>query len=229
MRPGCAIFTRTPHSVHQVRAHVAGYHALKAAGSRWSAWPCTTWSYCPPVAPKRTSPRPSEPRAGTTSPCSVTGSSTATTPLLSRTNFCPTCQRRGRHGRSPSPAGLHGAHLPPRLLRPQWRREWLGFVAVDEPGAPRTTIDWIIRLEGLHRVITQAHERYKLPAIYITENGAPLDDQPDGKAVPRRRPDGLFCVPGSVGSSRLRRHKATTWHRVQIRAGATRSGANAIS
>jgi beta-glucosidase len=60
---------------------------------------------------------------------------------------------------------------------------WLGFVGVDEPDAPRTTMDWIIRPAGLHRVITQAHERYKLPAVYITENGASFEDVREGDAV----------------------------------------------
>jgi beta-glucosidase len=42
---------------------------------------------------------------------------------------------------------------------------------------------WTIRPEGLHRVITQAHERYKLDAVYITENGAAFEDAREGNAV----------------------------------------------
>jgi beta-glucosidase len=61
--------------------------------------------------------------------------------------------------------------------------DWLGFAEVDEPEAPRTTMNWAIRPEGLYRVITQAHDRYKLPAIYITENGAAFDDLVQDKAV----------------------------------------------
>ena len=61
---------------------------------------------------------------------------------------------------------------------------WLGYVPVAEPDAPKTKMmEWIIRPAGLHRVITQAHERYGLPALYVTENGAAFDDEPDGKAV----------------------------------------------
>jgi beta-glucosidase len=61
---------------------------------------------------------------------------------------------------------------------------WLGYSVVDEPDMPTTSIaGWTIRPEGLHRIITQAHVRYKLPAIYITENGASYDDTPEGKAV----------------------------------------------
>jgi beta-glucosidase len=62
-------------------------------------------------------------------------------------------------------------------------RNWLGYDMVEEPGAARTTMDWAIRPEGLHRIISQAHERYKLPAVYVTENGASFADKPDGKAV----------------------------------------------
>ena len=61
--------------------------------------------------------------------------------------------------------------------------DWLGFSAVDDPGTPRTTMDWTIRPQGLYRVITQAHDRYKLPAIYVTENGAAFDDRLQDKAV----------------------------------------------
>jgi beta-glucosidase len=61
--------------------------------------------------------------------------------------------------------------------------DWLGFAMVEEPEAPRTTMDWAIRPEGLYRVITQAHDRYKLPALYVTENGASFDDQLQGRAV----------------------------------------------
>ena len=61
--------------------------------------------------------------------------------------------------------------------------DWLGFSAVDDPGTPRTTMDWTILPQGLYRVITQAHDRYKLPAIYVTENGAAFDDRLQDKAV----------------------------------------------
>jgi beta-glucosidase len=60
---------------------------------------------------------------------------------------------------------------------------WLGFAGVDEPDTPRTNMNWAIRPEGLYRVIIQAHDRYKLPAIFITENGASFDDQRQGNAV----------------------------------------------
>jgi beta-glucosidase len=70
--------------------------------------------------------------------------------------------------------GYYARHCP---------EDWLGFAGVEEPAAPRTTMDWAIRPEGLYRVITQAHDRYKLPALYITENGAAFDDHVQDKAV----------------------------------------------
>jgi beta-glucosidase len=60
---------------------------------------------------------------------------------------------------------------------------WLGFDQVATPGVACTNMDWAIQPEGLYRVITQAHERYKLPAIYITENGAAFDDTPTNGSV----------------------------------------------
>jgi len=46
---------------------------------------------------------------------------------------------------------------------------WLGFVEVDGPEAPRTKMNWAVRPEGLHRVLTQVHERYHLPALHYGE------------------------------------------------------------
>lgn len=60
---------------------------------------------------------------------------------------------------------------------------WLGYAPVEEPGAPRTTMNWAIRPEGLHRILSQAHERYKLPSLLVTENGASFSDRRDGDAV----------------------------------------------
>ncbi|HTV12404.1 MAG TPA: GH1 family beta-glucosidase [Acidimicrobiales bacterium] len=62
-------------------------------------------------------------------------------------------------------------------------RNWLGYSRVVTPEAPHTTMNWAIEPEGLYRVITQAHEQYKLPAIYITENGASFEDHVVNGAV----------------------------------------------
>jgi beta-glucosidase len=53
---------------------------------------------------------------------------------------------------------------------------WLGFVEAAGPEAPRTTMNWAVRPEGLYRVLTQVHERYHLPGVFITENGASYED-----------------------------------------------------
>ncbi len=66
---------------------------------------------------------------------------------------------------------------------------WLGFVEVEGPEAVRTTMDWAVRPAGLRRVLAQVHERYGLPAVFVTENGASFPDRPEGGAVhdPQRR------------------------------------------
>ncbi len=47
---------------------------------------------------------------------------------------------------------------------------------------PRTDIGWEIYSDGLTEVLLDMHNRYKLPPIYITENGAAMKDviTPDG-------------------------------------------------
>jgi beta-glucosidase len=63
------------------------------------------------------------------------------------------------------------------------RDNWLGFIEVDGPEVPRTTMNWAIRPEGLRRVLTQVHQSYKLPAIFVTENGASFEDHIEAGAV----------------------------------------------
>jgi len=53
---------------------------------------------------------------------------------------------------------------------------WLGFETVEVPGAPKTSMGWTVLPDGLRRVIAQAHDTYKLPAIFVTENGAAFPD-----------------------------------------------------
>ena len=98
---------------------------------------------------------------------------------------------RGRHGRAPgarrTSSGSTTTTATTSVIASN--DNWLGYRSWTSPDVPRTAmLDWIIRPEGLHRVITQAHERYKLPAIYVTENGASYDDTRRGQGRPRRRP-----------------------------------------
>jgi len=60
---------------------------------------------------------------------------------------------------------------------------WLGFESVPEPTASRTNMDWIVRPDGLRDVLVEAHRRYNLKALYVTENGAAFDDQVIGGEV----------------------------------------------
>jgi beta-glucosidase len=53
---------------------------------------------------------------------------------------------------------------------------WLGFESVAEPKASRTAMDWIVRPDGLRDILVETDRRYKLKAIYVTENGAAYDD-----------------------------------------------------
>lgn len=52
----------------------------------------------------------------------------------------------------------------------------------------RTDIGWEVYPDGLTKILTQLNERYNLPPIYITENGAAIHDNvKDGKVVDPRR------------------------------------------
>jgi beta-glucosidase len=54
---------------------------------------------------------------------------------------------------------------------------WLGFAEAVEPAAPRTDMGWIVRPDGLHAILSDAHRRYGLSALYVTENGAAYEDR----------------------------------------------------
>ncbi len=53
---------------------------------------------------------------------------------------------------------------------------WLGFAEAVEPDAPRTTMGWIVRPDGLRAILSDAHRRYGLESIFVTENGAAYED-----------------------------------------------------
>jgi beta-glucosidase len=50
------------------------------------------------------------------------------------------------------------------------------FVQIDPP-APRTDIGWEIYPKALSELLVSLNEKYTLPPIYITENGAAIDDK----------------------------------------------------
>ena len=51
------------------------------------------------------------------------------------------------------------------------------------PGKPLTDMGWEIYPEGLVEVLEMLSDRYDLPPIYITENGAAMTDRIEGGAV----------------------------------------------
>ena len=53
------------------------------------------------------------------------------------------------------------------------------FELVPQPHLPKTTMDWPITPDGFHKLLHWFHNRYDKLPIYITENGAAMDDKPD--------------------------------------------------
>lgn len=185
--PGMRNIYQACHSVHhQIRAHVAGYQALKAldagASVGLAAHDAAVW----PASEAALDVAAAERAEGWHN-----------FPLffdpLVFGHYPPALEERLRPYLPENYEDDMGSmRLPPDFIGLNYYQgyyvrhtedNWLGFVGVDEPDAPRTAMNWIIRPAGLHRVITQAYERYKLPAVYITENGASFDDKLEGGAV----------------------------------------------
>jgi beta-glucosidase len=52
-----------------------------------------------------------------------------------------------------------------------------GFSQVDMHKVPKTQMGWEIYPQGFTDLLLSLHERYPLPPVYITENGAAMDDK----------------------------------------------------
>ena len=52
-----------------------------------------------------------------------------------------------------------------------------GFAPVDMVDAPKTDIGWEIYPQAFTDLLVSLHQLYSLPPIYITENGAAMDDK----------------------------------------------------
>jgi len=186
--PGMRNIFQACHCVHnQIRAHVAGFHALKAMGPKLSVglalhdtgvWPASDSEQDVAAAERA--------EAWHNFPLFVD-------PLVYG-RYPPALESRLREYLPRGyEADMDALRAPPDFLGLNYyfgyyvrnsTDNWLGYSVVDEPDMPQTSIaGWTIRPEGLHRIITQAHVRYKLPAIYVTENGASYDDTPEGKTV----------------------------------------------
>ena len=64
---------------------------------------------------------------------------------------------------------------------------------VTAPDAPRTDLGWEIYPEGLYHLLNRLYFEYRIPKLYITENGASYADSPDadGRILDQRRIDYL--------------------------------------
>lgn len=186
--PGMRNIYATCASVHhQIRAHVAGYRAIKAvvrdasvgiAMHDLGAWPATD-SEEDVAAAERAHCWHNFPLFGD--------------PLMFG-HYPPALEDRLRPY---LPKGyeddMEGLQVPPDFMGLNYytthhvkasNDNWLGTEVVPETDVPRMAmLDWIVRPQGLYRLITQAHERYKLPALYITENGAAYNDTVEDGAV----------------------------------------------
>lgn len=70
---------------------------------------------------------------------------------------------------------------------PEWESYYL---PVAQPDAKKTAMGWEIYPEALTHLLTQLNRRYRLPPIYITENGAAFDDRlTDGRVDDAERID----------------------------------------
>jgi beta-glucosidase len=186
--PGVRNIYQAVHSVHhQIRAHITGYRALKAAVPG-----CDVGLAMHNAAVWPASGSPEDAAAA------QRAEAWHNFPLffdpLVRGHYPPALEDRLRPylpvGYEDDMAALR---VPPDFIGINYYHgylarhsedSWLGYAPVPEPDAPKTKMmEWIIRPAGLHRVITQAHERYGLPALYVTENGAAFEDEPDGEAV----------------------------------------------
>lgn len=185
--PGLRNVYAACHAVHnQLRAHVAGWEALKAANPAASVGialhNAAVW------------------------PASDSEEDVAAAEIAHAWHNFPLFLEPLVYGRYPAelepwvsaylPRGyeddLAGLRVPPDFAGLNYyfgylaRRDpecWLGYSGVEEPDAPRTAMDWIIRPEGLSSILGRAHHAYKLPALFVTENGAAFEDRPERGSV----------------------------------------------
>ncbi|WP_425956265.1 glycoside hydrolase family 1 protein [Xylanimonas sp. McL0601] len=68
-------------------------------------------------------------------------------------------------------------------------------------GLPRTAMGWEVQPEGLTRLLTRLHRDYTGPrgiALYVTENGAAFDDEPDATGFVDDTADRLAYIDGHL-------------------------------
>ncbi|HYA44429.1 MAG TPA: family 1 glycosylhydrolase, partial [Acidimicrobiales bacterium] len=185
--PGMRNIYQAIHSVHhQLRAHVAGYHALKAASTaatvglamhNTAVWPATDRDDDVAAAERAEAwhnfPLFCEPLVYGRYPPSIGA-------LLQP--FLPEGYEEDMKALAVPPDFLGLNYYNSHRVRSS-EKSWLGFKSVEDPNVQRTAMGWPVRPEGLRRVLSQANDQYKLPAIYITENGASYKDRLEDGAI----------------------------------------------
>lgn len=165
---------------HQIRAHVAGYHAIKALSSQASvgmamhnlgAWPATGSPEDVAAAERahcwHNFPLFADPLVHGHYPQAIED---RLAPYLPKGYEDDMASLKV----APDFMGLN--YYTTHLVKHS-ASTWLGTEVVPEPDVPRMAmLDWVVRPQGLYQLITQAHDRYRLPALYVTENGAAYHD-----------------------------------------------------
>lgn len=186
--PGMRNIFATGRSVHhQLMAHAAGYRALKALDGRASVgiamhniavWPASG-SAADIEAAERA-------HCWHNFPLFLDPLVRGHYPSCLEPRLAPYLPRgyEGDLASLPLPPDFLGINYYTGYFARGTDKHWLGYEAAPETGVPRMAmLDWAVRPEGLHHVISQAHRRYGLPAIYVTENGAAFEDAPENGCV----------------------------------------------
>ncbi len=93
-----------------------------------------------------------------------------------------------------------------RIIAHDERGDFLRVRRVRYPFVARADFEeWEVAPEGLYRTLMRVHREYGEPAMIVTENGTPLDDEPAG--------DGL--VHDAARSEYLQRHMAAGWQAIE--------------
>jgi beta-glucosidase len=77
----------------------------------------------------------------------------------------------------------------PSIVRAREGDGFLGMESVQQPDEPVTEMDWVVRPDGLTKLLVRLHRDYPVKGIAITENGAAYTDPPalDGRLADPER------------------------------------------
>ncbi|HTT59771.1 MAG TPA: GH1 family beta-glucosidase [Acidimicrobiales bacterium] len=178
--PGIRNIYATGHAIHnQLRAHIGAWHVIKSAHQRSqvgialhnaAAYPASESAADVEAAERANAwhnyPLFLEPLVNGRYPA----------PLEDRlAPYLPRNHQDDMNGLRIEPDFVGMNYYSGYLARHDSAR-WLGFESVPEPSASRTAMDWIVRPDGLRKILVEAHRRYNLKALYVTESGAAYVD-----------------------------------------------------